>query len=262
MSCGIYQIRNSQNKKVYIGSSNNIERRLSDHFRNLKRGTHHSKKLQRSFDNTNNKSVFIGEILEVVADERELKVREQFYIDKFNAFNSGYNCSAFASDPRYTTSTNKRDNLKCELARFQHLYSSDYILISNLMLSRINEKHYSPSTLHKINEGIEWFIQTYDSSAFKYRVYHCGDKGKEISSQVLDANDRYICENPFTSTKVLEIPIDDINMWIRMGLIEHGENDSLIVHEVPEKPLGMISKGLIAIHNNNYTIITDYNPED
>lgn len=46
----IYQITNTVNGKFYIGSTKNISKRMSTHFRQLKKGTHHSIYLQRSFD--------------------------------------------------------------------------------------------------------------------------------------------------------------------------------------------------------------------
>ena len=38
MTCGIYQIRNKRNDKVYIGQSNNIESRFVGHKSDLKTG--------------------------------------------------------------------------------------------------------------------------------------------------------------------------------------------------------------------------------
>lgn len=37
---GVYQIYNPINNKRYIGSSINVERRLKEHLRNLKKNTH------------------------------------------------------------------------------------------------------------------------------------------------------------------------------------------------------------------------------
>ena len=39
-NCGIYEIINILNNKIYIGSSNNLKRRESQHFSNLKLNKH------------------------------------------------------------------------------------------------------------------------------------------------------------------------------------------------------------------------------
>lgn len=43
---GVYQIYNPINNKRYIGSSINVERRLKEHLRNLKKNTHCNVHLQ------------------------------------------------------------------------------------------------------------------------------------------------------------------------------------------------------------------------
>lgn len=45
---GIYRIYNTINGKYYVGSSRNIKRRKAEHFRMLRKGTHHNKHLQNS----------------------------------------------------------------------------------------------------------------------------------------------------------------------------------------------------------------------
>jgi group I intron endonuclease len=46
---GIYKITNKINNKVYIGESQNIERRWEEHKKHLKEGKHHSYKLQQDY---------------------------------------------------------------------------------------------------------------------------------------------------------------------------------------------------------------------
>lgn len=49
MTCGIYGIRNKIDGNMYIGQSCNIENRYNRHNRELERGIHHNKYLQRSY---------------------------------------------------------------------------------------------------------------------------------------------------------------------------------------------------------------------
>lgn len=95
---GIYEIKNKINNKVYIGSSNDIERRFNEHKMNLNNKKHHSYKLQKDWDEFG-EGAFIFNIIELVDEENLLKDREQYYIDYFDSCNNGYNVSAIADRP-------------------------------------------------------------------------------------------------------------------------------------------------------------------
>lgn len=90
LKMGIYKITNTSTGKVYVGSALNIERRLDKHMKELKAGTHHSSKLQRSYAKWG-AVAFAHEVLEVVALPVDLLVREQYWIDALNACRNGYN---------------------------------------------------------------------------------------------------------------------------------------------------------------------------
>lgn len=49
MISGIYQIRNVQNGKCYVGSAVSLRRRKAVHFYELRKGKHHSAKLQNAY---------------------------------------------------------------------------------------------------------------------------------------------------------------------------------------------------------------------
>ena len=51
---GIYAIRNTQNSKMYIGESIDIEKRWKVHQEDLDNGNHHSYKLQSEWDKSKN----------------------------------------------------------------------------------------------------------------------------------------------------------------------------------------------------------------
>jgi len=55
---GIYQIRNTRNGKIYIGSTNNFKRRKREHFTNLRLKKHDNIILQRSYNKNKNELVF------------------------------------------------------------------------------------------------------------------------------------------------------------------------------------------------------------
>lgn len=103
---GIYQIRNIDNDKIYIGSSNNLERRWKEHQKKLNNGNHHSYKLQEDWDGYG-EEYFVFEILE--EGEFDLFGKEQEYLDKYKSYEFGYNVLQFANGKDYYKN-NTRNN--------------------------------------------------------------------------------------------------------------------------------------------------------
>ena len=100
---GIFQIRNTANGKIYLGSSLNLEGPLNSHKFMLTIGRHRNAALQEDW-NAFGADKFAFEILEVVKVkddpnfnmEDELTLLEQIWIEKLQPFGErGYN-----SEPR------------------------------------------------------------------------------------------------------------------------------------------------------------------
>jgi len=69
LKSGIYQIRNLNNGKVYVGSAKHFKSRYYQHIKSLEKGSHHNKHLQSAF-NLEGTDTFIFEVLEVVQGEQ------------------------------------------------------------------------------------------------------------------------------------------------------------------------------------------------
>lgn len=102
---GIYKITNTENGKMYIGRSENIEARFITHITQLKDGTHSNWKLQNAYNLLKDKSRLRFEILEEIKDSNLLPIAEQYYYDKYNVYENGYNLSRFADKPSYDYET-------------------------------------------------------------------------------------------------------------------------------------------------------------
>lgn len=92
---GIYRILNTIDEKFYIGSAKDLHIRLHLHKSKLKKGIHHSRYLQNSF-NKYGAEAFKFEILEECSHEILLE-REQHYIDTL--------------DPQYNMRSRAQSNL-------------------------------------------------------------------------------------------------------------------------------------------------------
>lgn len=93
---GVYKIVNIVDNKIYVGSSNNIERRTLEHFASLRRNKHCNHYLQFAF-NKHGKEVFEFHILEECSLENIIE-REQYWIDSLQSTDSliGYNLAKLA----------------------------------------------------------------------------------------------------------------------------------------------------------------------
>lgn len=86
---GIYAIRNKANRKVYIGQSKNVQKRLKRHLDDLERGKHHSKKLQEDFTQYGAEQ-FTLEVIELCKRDQLLQ-KAMEWVNKFDSLNNGYN---------------------------------------------------------------------------------------------------------------------------------------------------------------------------
>lgn len=89
--CGIYKITNNQNQKVYIGKSNNIGRRISEHLSQYEQKRTPNKPLYLAFNKYGQEN-FSFEVLEECSAE-ELNEKEKYWIEKYDSTNpkKGYN---------------------------------------------------------------------------------------------------------------------------------------------------------------------------
>ena len=95
---GIYKIENVISGKCYVGSAINIMARWGQHTTTLRCQRHVNIKLQQSW-NKHGEGNFILTVLEFVQDNAELIGREQYWIDKLNVVEDGYNLSPTAGSP-------------------------------------------------------------------------------------------------------------------------------------------------------------------
>lgn len=80
--------------KCYVGQTGiKPNKRFRQHMRKLHDGTHHSKKLQAAYKKYG-KSAFFFEILEDGISPHSINTREIYWINEFNSFQYGFNCTS------------------------------------------------------------------------------------------------------------------------------------------------------------------------
>lgn len=151
--CGIYQIKNKTNYKVYIGSSKNVYVRWKQHLSMLENGKHHSNHLQNAWDKYGRNN-FIFEILEK-CNEDVLIDREQYYIDYSKSYqrDNGYNENPFAGKPYMTdeqrayyanifSETYKGEGTWCNIYTEKQIIDLiNDLIIGDLSYTRLSSKH-------------------------------------------------------------------------------------------------------------------------
>lgn len=164
MKIGIYKIQSLVNNKVYIGYSNNIERRWYEHIRLLKSNSHYNTYLQKHYNKylLNKKEIFTLHILEECNDLKLLPEKEQYYINKYKSNNKykGFNLTPGGEDLLNLSdeSKNKRRNTiisKCDsvyVYTVQGKYVGDFKCVPDVAnMLKLNKN----SVINSLSRGIQ-----------------------------------------------------------------------------------------------------------
>ena len=87
----IYKIENLQNHKIYIGLTNNIARRRSRHFTDLRGHRHDNSFLQKEFDIFGEDNFSFNIEFQGNVSIEEISIKEKEYIKKYDSYKNGYN---------------------------------------------------------------------------------------------------------------------------------------------------------------------------
>jgi group I intron endonuclease len=97
-NAGVYSIVHLESGKRYIGSTKSFHYRMLWHRSMLNKGTHDNKVLQEAWT-IYKKEAFSFEILEIVLD-KDLRIeREQYWMDFYQAVDTGFNIGTSAVNP-------------------------------------------------------------------------------------------------------------------------------------------------------------------
>lgn len=119
-NCGIYKILCTPNNKIYIGSSQNLQKRFKQHINHLKIGNHINKHLQNAYNKygVHNLQFIIIENVRI----NELINREQYWIDLYKPYirSIGFNQTKIADRPLGYKHDNKTKKIMSEIKKRQY----------------------------------------------------------------------------------------------------------------------------------------------
>jgi group I intron endonuclease len=202
---GIYQIRNIVNNKVYIGSSQNINKRRKTHWRSLRKNKHHNQYLQASYNKYGENS-FVFEVLEYIDNITELFVYEQKYIDKLQP---AYNIGSVGGGDNISKHPNnlefREKQSKIHKQRYSNMTPKQKKTISNNLKGDKNpnwrggtSKKYCPNCNKEINVYAKACIKCIDKTGINNPFY--GKRHTEETKTKL--RNRNIVYNPPNKKKI------------------------------------------------------------
>lgn len=135
----IYIIKNTINKKVYIGqTTQKVEDRFKQHLKLLKSN---SNQIIHKAIKKYGKDKFYYEILECGVDVQDLNKKEEYYIKIYNSVENGYNISYGGGQSRRTPLISSEEDIKDIITLYEDGKSTRYIgdkySVSNSVIKRI-----------------------------------------------------------------------------------------------------------------------------
>ena len=217
---GIYEIRNLENNKRYIGSSNNIHKRWLGHRWDLENNRHHSKHLQKAWDKYGS-DVFQLFVLEAVPVE-ELESRERYFVELYDSTNGdfGYN-ETFGGKgcPGRKISQDTRDKIsRCTKGKIVSLKTRQRISEAGLgrkhsleTREKMSKSHKGVSQWWNIKGGEHNYTQEYRDKISKL---HKGRKRPKETGDRISENKLGVKTNRKTSSIYVGVSLEKrSNKW-------------------------------------------------
>lgn len=212
---GIYKITNKINGKIYIGQSNNIERRWGEHRNKYKTENTNLYKSMRK-DGIENFDFSVEEICSL----SELDEKEQYYINFYNSATEGYNMNN-VDRPQYTINYEIAKQIIQEL-KTSPLTQKDIAKkfgVSHSLISQINtgrmwvqdQEQYPIRNNHNTIKVTHKCIKC--GKGIEYRSKYCADCYKQLRKQhIFDTISREELKHKIRTLPFTEIA-REFNTW-------------------------------------------------
>lgn len=201
---GIYKITNNINGKIYIGQSNNIQRRFSEH---QNRGATSRIPVDIAIQRYG-KENFNFEIIEECSIE-QLNQKETYWITYFNSIENGYNCSV-GGDQQSIGSNNGRAILTENEVKFIRTAYNNHERRKDVY--EYFKDKITFSSFARIWDGTSWAhimpeVFTEENKRYYSKEATNGEKSsnaKLTDEEVIKIRERYVSENAKTIYKDYE----------------------------------------------------------
>jgi group I intron endonuclease len=177
MESGIYKIVNIINNNIYIGSAVTLNRRFSQHIRQLNTNKHYNNKLQNSWNKYT--EINFNFIIIEYCEKDKLIIREQHYIDKENP---NFNICKIAGSKLGTKMSDKQKKHLSKINTGKKLSdeTKEKISLSNLGKSKNKGKSLSNETKQKMSESAKKRKRQPHSEETKKKISESRNKLKII----------------------------------------------------------------------------------
>lgn len=192
---GIYKITNNINGKIYIGQSNNIQRRFSEH---QTKGEQSRIPVDIAIQK-HGKENFSFEVIEECSIE-QLNEKETKWITYFNSVENGYNCSIGGNQQSIGSNNGRAILTEDEVKIIRKAYSEH--LRRKDVYEQFKDK-ISFSTFANIWDGSSWSHIMPEVLTKENRDYYAAEatKGEKSNNskftdkEVIQLRERYVTEN-------------------------------------------------------------------
>lgn len=185
----IYKISNTVNERIYIGSAVKFNYRVNLHKYDLRKGKHHSSKLQNHV-NKYGIETLIFEVIEYCINSESLIEREQFYIDLLNPF---FNILKKANS----------------VLGYKHTEESKRKMVETKIKNGTYRKGFkiTEETKAKIRESRKWFRPSPESirKGVETRIKNGNNKHTEASKEKIRITSKGRVHSDLTKKKLSEI---------------------------------------------------------
>ncbi len=169
---GVYIIENTKTNKCYVGSTCvDFKTRFNRHLGSLGRNTHHSKKLQRSY-NKHGKEAFKFRILEICG-EQEVREKEQEWIDFLVPF---YNMILIVDGGVDNHSYESR----LKISKLQGGKPIDICDLEGNILKTVNFQNEAAEFVNGSQEKVWRCLQGIGNTHMGYKFKHSGEDFKYV----------------------------------------------------------------------------------
>lgn len=200
----IYMISNTINDKIYIGSAVRFNFRVNVHKSYLRKGKHHSRKLQNHVNKYGIESL-IFKVIENVGEAENLINREQFYIDSLKPF---FNSRQIAHSQLGYKHTEESKRKMVESRRKNNSYNRKISEETKKKISLAKKgKPCSEETKEKIRKSTKGRVLS-EEHLRKVRDYFANNKKPPVSEE--------------TRSKLSKQKMGKLNpMWGKKGVNNH-----------------------------------------